>query len=162
MLRLTDILFLAAMMQIRILIDMKHSQKAKNIILTCMLAVGIFSAIALLRGLRPSKGLPYESVTMEQALEYMEFEEGYVLLDIGTWEEFARKHIAGAVNIPYDSLMQRAPGELPDKTRMIYVYGREQELEDRACRKLSEMGYTSITCIGLMDEWTGEFEGTDV
>ena len=38
----------------------------------------------------------------------------------------------------------------------------EQELEDRACRKLSEMGYTSRTCIGLMDEWTGEFEATDV
>lgn len=162
MLNETDILFLAALMQNRLLINMKHSQKAKNIILTCMLAVGVFSAIALLQGLRPSKGLPYESVTMEQALEYMEFEEGYVLLDIGTWEEFAQKHIAGAMNIPYDSLMQRAPGELSDKTRMIYVYGREQELEDRACRKLSEMGYTSITCIGLMSEWTGEFEGTDV
>lgn len=140
---------------------MKHSQKAKYIILTCMLAVGVCSAAALLKALRPSAGLPYENVTMEQAMEYMAYEQGYVLLDIGTDEEYISRHIPGAVHIPYDDLVAGAARELPDKSRVIYVYGREEKQEDKACRKLSELGYTGITCIGMLDDWPGEFEGTD-
>lgn len=141
---------------------MKHSQKAKYIVLTCMLAVGICSALALWKALRPTGDLPYERVTMEQAMEYMAFEEGYVLLDIGTAEEYTRRHIAGALNIPYDALLASVPSEIPDKTKVIYVYGREEKPEDKACRKLSELGYTGVTAIGLMDDWPGDFEGSDL
>ena len=140
---------------------MKTSQKAKNIILVCILSIGICSGIALLKGLRPTEGLPYEKLTMEQAMEYMEYEEGYILVDVGTAEQYASRHIPGAVNLPYDTLVSLAAAELPDKSRMIYIYDRKHDREDKACRKLCEMGYTSITCIGKMDEWQGEFEGID-
>ncbi len=141
---------------------MKYSQRAKIIIIVCILAIGACSALALLKGLRPSAGLPYESVTMEQAIEYMEYEEGYVLLDVGTMEEYAARHIAGALNIPYDSLVSEVDTVVPDRSRMVYVYDRDEDREDKACRKLSELGYTNITAIGKMDEWTGDFEGTDI
>jgi len=132
------------------------------IIIACILAIAACSALALLKGLRPTAGLPYESVTMEQAIEYMEYEEGYILLDVGTGEEYTACHIAGALSVPYDSLVSQAAAVLPDKDRMIYVYDRDDDREDRACRKLSELGYTNITAIGRMSDWTGDFEGTDV
>ena len=53
---------------------MKHSQKARLIITTCMVMVGLFSVFVLYKNFRPSRGLPYERLTMDQALEYMEYE----------------------------------------------------------------------------------------
>ncbi len=140
---------------------MRHSQKAKYIISACMLAVGIFSAIILYKSLLPGDGVPYEVITPVQALEYMEYEEGYVLLDIGSPEEYAKLHIKGAINLPYDVLLDRIVTSVPDKTRMIYLYDRENESADKAALKLSEMGYVSVTRIGRLKEWTGSFEGDD-
>ena len=138
---------------------MRHSQKAKYIVCTCMLAVGVFSAVILYRSLRPSRGLPYERITPSQAQTYMEFEEGYVLVDIDTKEEYTRSHIKDAINLPYDELLDLIVTTVPDKTRMIYLYGSSNEIADRAALKLSELGYDSVTRIGTLDEWTGALEG---
>ena len=132
---------------------MKHSQKARLIITTCMVMVGLFSVFVLYKNFRPSRGLPYERLTMDQALEYMEYEGGYVLVDVGTPEEFAEGHIPEAINIPYDTLLVTMPVELPDFSRQIYLYGHEKEISDKAARKLCELGYSSITAIGLWQDW---------
>ena len=98
---------------------MGHSQKAKYIVLTCMLAIGLFSAHALWHSFRPSPGgIPYEEATMEQAEEYMRYEKGYILLDVSSAEIFEESHLDGAVNLPYDKLMDYSVIRLPDKTQI--------------------------------------------
>ncbi len=126
---------------------MKHSQRAKVILSICMLLVGLSSAVALVKAFRPTAGLPYEQVTLEQAEKYMEFEEGYVLADVSTEEEYAKGHMAGAVCIPYETLVEKAIRILPDKQQMIYVYAYDNVISGNACRKLSELGYSSVTQI---------------
>ena len=42
----------------------------------------------------------YRQITMQEAVEMMEKEENYIILDVRTHEEFAAGHIPGAIVIP--------------------------------------------------------------
>lgn len=138
---------------------MKQSQKAKYIICICILLVVLFSTVSVYRHLRPSRGLPYEKLTMDEFEAYMEFEKEYYLVDLSMPEVFARRHLPGAVNIPYDRLLEQLMLELPDKTRPVYICADEEEKCDKAARKLGELGYTGVAVIGLVSGWKGAFEG---
>ena len=133
---------------------MRQSQKAKLIFSTCMLAVGIFSAVMIYKTLRPSPGKPYEQITVEQALEYMEYEENYIFCDVGTQEEYEQAHITGAVNIPYESLGDLVLSVIDDTTQQIYLYARDQKTGDKAAKKLCEMGYINVTEVGTLKDWS--------
>jgi NADPH-dependent 2,4-dienoyl-CoA reductase/sulfur reductase-like enzyme/peroxiredoxin family protein/rhodanese-related sulfurtransferase/TusA-related sulfurtransferase len=69
---------------------------------------------------------------------------GHLLLDVRTPEEFAGGSIAGALNIPLDSLRQRI-GEIPHSGR-VTVFCRVGLRGYLACRILSAHG---ITCANL-------------
>ena len=75
----------------------------------------------------------------------MAYETGYVLVDIGTEEEFLAEHLDGAVNIPYENLGKLAVTMLPDKGQQIYLYGRDEQQNEMAARKLCELGYTNLS-----------------
>ncbi len=137
---------------------MNQSQKAKWIICACILLVVTFSGISIYRHFRPTRGLPYEKVTMEQAQAYMEYEKDYYLVDISDAEVYSVSHIPGAISIPYDRLLQEAPVMLSDKTAILYVCGSSEKKCDKACRKLCELGYTGVTFLGRVQTWPGEFE----
>ncbi len=137
---------------------MNQSQKAKWIICACILLVVLSSGISVYRHLRPSRGLPYEKVTMEQAQAYMEYEKDYYLVDISDEKTYQEGHIPGALCIPYDSLLGQAAGMLPDKTAIVYICGNSAKKCDKACRKLCELGYTGVTFLGLVKKWPGELE----
>ena len=112
-----------------------------------MLLVGIFSAYILYRNVRPSRGVPYEEATAEQAVEYMTYEKGYALIDVSDPEQFAKDHMEGAVNLPYSSLIEQCALLLQSKDQMIYVCGQDPDEARKAAFKLCELGYTSITLI---------------
>ena len=137
---------------------MNHSQKAKWIICACILLVVLFSGISVYKHIRPTRGLPYEKVTMEQAQTYMEYEKDYYLVDISDEAAYGSGHIPGAVNIPYDSLVSQAAVMLPDKTAILYVCGKSAKKCDKACRKLCGLGYTGVTYLGLVKKWPGTLE----
>ena len=137
--------------------EVKHSQKAKLILITCMVIVGLFSIYSVYKSMRPTRGLPYERLTFEQAEEYMEFEgEFYVLVDVGTKEEYASGHMKGAINIPYDNLVEESVTALPDIGEQIYLYGRDEVTCDKAARKLRELGYNNIASLGNLQSRRGE------
>ncbi len=137
---------------------MDHARKVRWIVGSCMALVGIFSAFILYRTLRPERGLPYEQITMEQAAEYMEYEQGYALVDVRTQEEYDTGHIPGAICIPNEEIEQKAPELLTDQEQMIYVYCRTGKRSKEAARKLCRMGYINVTEIGGIVDWPGETE----
>ena len=124
---------------------MKNSQKAKHIVLFCMLAVGLISAFMILKTFRPSPGKPFEQITMEQAKTFMQYEMGYILADVSTEEDYEAQHPSGAVNIPYEKLGILAGTMLPDKEQQIYICGNNRKQSVMAASKLCEMGYTNIS-----------------
>lgn len=124
---------------------MKNAQKAKHILLCCALAVGIVSAVIIWKSIRPSPGKPYEQITLEQAQEFMTYETGFILADISSEESFAKLHLDGAVNVPYDQFGDLIFTVFPDKEQQIYLCGEKKKQRDKAASKLCILGYTNVT-----------------
>lgn len=98
----------------------------------------------------------YRQIGMEEAIAMMEEETGYVLLDVRTTEEFAEKHIPGAINIPNEAIGDAEIPELPDKNQLILVYCRSGNRSKQASEKLSALGYANIVEFGGINDWPGE------
>ena len=129
---------------------MRTSQKARYIISFCMLAVALFSAFILFRSHWPTGTLPYEEVDLEQALEYMEYEKDYMLIELDSPELFpasAVYNVPNVVNIPYEKLLDNPLLAQTEGNAMIYVYSEDDECSVKAAMKLTSTGYTSVTRI---------------
>ena len=100
----------------------------------------------------------YMNITAEEAKQIMENEEGYVILDVRTQEEYDEGHIPGAVLIPNTEIEARAEGELPDKDQLILVYCRSRRRSKLAAEILVELGYTNIKEFGGIIDWPYEVE----
>ena len=137
---------------------MDHHRKIRLILGSCMVLIAVFSAYILYKTFRPSKGLPYEKLTMEQAAEYMSFEDGYLLIDVRPEEEFNEGHLPGAVCIPLDTLGAAIGSVLRDRDQMIYVYGKTRKQSAKAARHLCKQEFTNIAEIGSIKDWSGELE----
>ena len=77
-----------------------------------------------------------------------------LLLDVRTPEEFAKGHVPGAINIPYDALPARL-GELEGgKDRAVVVYCESGRRAGKAESTLAENGYTNLHHLeGDMKAW---------
>jgi len=95
----------------------------------------------------------YENITAQEAKELMDREEGYVILDVRTEEEYARGHIPGAILIPDYEIETKAEEILTDKDQMILVYCRSGRRSKNAAQVLLELGYTDIREFGGIIDW---------
>ena len=117
----------------------------------------IFLAALLLAGCAaPAEGGSYRQINMDEAITMMEEESGYMILDVRTPEEFADKHIPGAINIPNETIGTDEIPELPDKDQLILVYCRSGNRSKQASEKLAALGYTNIVEFGGINDWPGE------
>ena len=117
----------------------------------------IFLAALLLAGCAaPVEEITYRQVNMDEAITMMEEESGYIILDVRTPEEFADKHIPGAINIPNETIGTEEIPELPDKDQLILVYCRSGNRSKQASEKLAALGYTNIVEFGGINDWPGK------
>ncbi len=98
----------------------------------------------------------YRQISPSDAMEIMESESNYIILDVRTPGEFAAGHIPGAINVPNESIAEQEPSKLPDKNQLILVYCRSGSRSKRASEKLAKIGYTNIVEFGGINQWTGE------
>lgn len=98
----------------------------------------------------------YRQVTTEEAVNIMQTEENYVILDVRTAQEFASGHIPGAVLLPNETIGTEDVPLLPDKDQLILVYCRSGNRSKQAAEKLAQLGYTNIVEFGGINSWTGE------
>ena len=98
----------------------------------------------------------YRQINMDEAITMMEEESSYMILDVRTPEEFADKHIPGAINIPNETISTEEIPELPDKDQLILVYCRSGNRSKQASEKLAALGYTNIVEFGGINDWPGE------
>ncbi len=122
-------------------------------------------AILMLVGCAGPSGLPsgedkatYRSISMSDAMEMMQTESGYLILDVRRADEYAEGHIPGAVNVANESIGEGEIAELPDKDQLILVYCRSGRRSKQAAEKLVKLGYTSIVEFGGILDWTGALE----
>ena len=100
----------------------------------------------------------YKQIDMDEAVVMMEEETDYIILDVRTPEEFAEKHIPGAVNVPNETIKSKKIPELPKEDQLILVYCRSGNRSKQASEKLAKIGYTNVYEFGGINDWTGETE----
>ena len=120
--------------------------------ITLLLSVLFLAGCALPAGQEVS----YRQINMDEAITMMEEESSYIILDVRTPEEFADKHIPGAINIPNETISTEEIPELPDKDQLILVYCRSGNRSKQASEKLAALGYTNIVEFGGINDWLGE------
>ena len=103
-----------------------------------------------------SEEVSYTQISMAEAVELMESEEDYIILDVRTIEEYEGGHIPGAVCVPNETIGEEAVEGLPDKEQMILIYCRSGNRSKQAAAKLVEQGYTNIYEFGGIIDWNGE------
>ena len=117
----------------------------------------IFLAALLLVGCAaPAEETTYRQVNMDEAITMMEEGSGYIILDVRTPEEFAEKHIPGAINVANETIGTDEIPEVPDKDQLILVYCRSGNRSKQASEKLVALGYTNIVEFGGINDWPGE------
>ena len=98
----------------------------------------------------------YKQITPAEAKEIMDKEDGYVILDVRTQEEFDEAHIDGAILIPDYEIADKAEGVLKDKGQLILVYCRSGRRSKLAAAELVKLGYTNVKEFGGIIDWPYE------
>ena len=104
------------------------------------------------------QGAVYVNITAEEAKQIMDSQEGYIILDVRTQEEYDQGHIPGAIQIPHEEIPEKAEDVLTDKDQLILVYCRSGRRSKLAAEAFVELGYTNIKEFGGIQDWTYELE----
>ena len=104
------------------------------------------------------QGAVYVNITAEEAKQIMDTEEGYIILDVRTQEEYDQGHIPGAIVISHEEITEKAEEMLTDKNQLILVYCRSGRRSKIAAEALVELGYTNIKEFGGIIDWPYEVE----
>ena len=104
------------------------------------------------------QGAVYVNITAEEAKQIMDTEEGYIILDVRTQEEYDLGHIPGATVISHEEIAEKAEQVLTDKDQLILVYCRSGRRSKIAAEALVELGYTNIKEFGGIIDWPYEVE----
>ena len=98
----------------------------------------------------------YQQISQEEAREMMSEDDGHIIVDVRTQEEYDGGHIPEAVCIPNELIADEQPEGLPDLEQIILVYCRSGRRSKEASQKLADIGYTNIYEFGGIIDWTGE------
>ena len=104
------------------------------------------------------QGAVYVNITAEEAKQIMDKEEGFIILDVRTQEEYDQGHIPGAIVISHEEIAEKAEKVLTDKDQLILVYCRSGRRSKIAAEALVELGYTNIKEFGGIIDWPYEVE----
>lgn len=120
-------------------------------------AIALFLLLSLfVTGCASPGTAAYRRVSMQEAVDMMADEDGYIILDVRTAQEFASGHIPGAMLLPNEDIGTEEIAQLPDKSQLILVYCRSGNRSKQAADKLVRLGYTNIVEFGGINSWPGE------
>ena len=120
--------------------------------------IAILLIACVFTGQTNHKEVSYMNITAQQAKEIIDTEEGYIILDVRTEEEYAEGHIPNAILIPDYEIETKAEKILKDKNKLILVYCRSGRRSKLAAESLIKLGYTNIKEFGGIIDWTYEVE----
>lgn len=87
------------------------------------------------------------------------WDRGATFVDVRSPEEYHEVHIAGAINIPVEEILNGA--ELPDREKETVLYCRSGTRSKNAMVQLIRRGYTNLYDLGMLNFWDGPVEWAD-
>lgn len=138
--------------------------KRKIIICFILTAITLLTSCAAKSvGIIPSSETPgsaseaYHKITSEEAKNMME-SGGVTVVDVRRPEEYAEKHIPGAILVSNETIAEKSDEMLPDKDAVLLIYCRTGVRSKQASDKLIELGYRNIYDFGGIVDWQYETE----
>ena len=119
------------------------------------LATFLMTSLLLSSCAKSDTGKGYREISTDEAAIMMKEETNYIILDVRRADEFAEKHIPGAINVPNEEIGTAEIAELPAKSQLILVYCRSGRRSKEASEKLVKLGYTNIVEFGGILDWKG-------
>ena len=95
----------------------------------------------------------YKKISAADAKARMDSGDEIIILDVRTKEEYDAGHIAGAILIPNETIIDKQPELLPDLNAEILVYCRSGNRSAQAANKLIAIGYTNVVDFGGIIDW---------
>lgn len=95
------------------------------------------------------------TITAEQGKKLMQ-EGQVVVVDVRTAEEYQQGHIPGAINLPNEEIGDVQPEALPDLDAPLILYCKSGVRCKEAVVKLLKLGYTDVSNMGGIEDWTYE------
>ena len=123
-----------------------------TITVPALLLIQIVAAVLLLS----SCGASYTRISQDEAMQMMQEQTDYLIVDVRRPDEFAEGHIAGAINVPNEDITDGMPELLPDKNQTLLIYCRSGNRSKEASKKLADIGYTNVYEFGGINTWEGE------
>ncbi len=130
------------------------------IVVVAVVAVAAYFIWAQMQGSGGSSGATGQKVAVQTIgpkqyqSEFVTASQPHLLVDVRTPEEFAGGHIAGAVNIPLQSLAQRMD-EIPQDEPAV-LYCRSGNRSATAGKMLAQAGYTDVYDLGGIIAWQSQ------
>ena len=116
-------------------------------ILTVLLGLSLFGC---------SSKANYHQIDGQSALDMMNNETDYIIIDVRTESEYQQGHIKNAINIPNESIDESVSEILKDKDQLLLVYCRSGNRSKQASEKLAKLGYSNIYEFGGISDFPGE------
>jgi rhodanese-related sulfurtransferase len=114
---------------------------------------GLLAALLMLAGMR-SAAAADAPMDAGQLLQRQQAGQAPLLLDVRSADEYRDGHIAGALNIPVDSLARRAGVLGVPRDSEIVVYCVSGKRAARAQETLVSLGYTHVRLLdGSLNTW---------
>lgn len=116
------------------------------------LFVGLLGVICLI-------GCSSTSNSDNGIISYMEakekiINEGAILVDVRTYDEYNKQHIDGAVLLTLDTISDKTAGDVvTSKETPVIVYCQSGNRSGQAMKLLKDLGYTKVYDLGSIDNW---------
>ena len=98
----------------------------------------------------------YHQIDGQSALDMMNNETDYIIIDVRTESEYQQGHIKNAINIPNESIDESVSEILTNKDQLLLVYCRSGNRSKQASEKLAKLGYSNIYEFGGIFDFPGE------
>lgn len=95
----------------------------------------------------------------DNIVSYMEAKEmiindGAILVDVRTEDEYNEEHIDGALLLSLDTITEESAVDVIDsKDSYIILYCQSGNRSHQALEKLEELGYTNVYDLGAISNW---------
>ena len=99
----------------------------------------------------------YHKISAKEAKEMMD-NGGVTVVDVRRPDEYADRHIPGAINVPNEDISDQQPEALPDPDAVLLIHCRTGVRSKAASDKLLKMGYTNVYDFGGIVDWPYETE----
>ena len=97
------------------------------------------------------------SLSMADAKRELSADGSIYLIDVRTDDEYASGHIPGSIHLPLHRI-ENVLEAVPDKDARVFVYCLSGARSHQACIQLARLGYSDVTNIGGIAQWTGGIE----